>query len=248
MSPERYDIDTIKRFGLFLAWIDAGEDMAGTNYRIEEDDLTEYGDMPEELAKALTRKATAEARIAEAKATEAGLQLKNVKASNDANRVLVISGAIMDTDEVSNVLMRWSRRDPGQDITIYINTPGGSLFDGNALGATLNQLRAKGHKITMFGAGTVMSMGAILMQYADERVLAKDAVFMIHSMSGGTQGQLESVIDMTEMWKSVNDRLLDKLVERATLTKAQLKKKVSRKELFLSAEQALEFGFCDRVE
>lgn len=237
---------------MFLVLLDQGEDMSGTHYPLfqEEDGMTDgIEGLTPELAEALTRKATAEARIAEAKATESKLQLDNVKASNDHNRVLVLSGPILETDEISNILMRWSRRDPKKDITIYMNTPGGSVFDGNALGHTLDQLKAKGHKITIYGTGTVLSMGAVLMQYADERVLAKDAVFMIHSLQGGIQGQsLESVMDMTEMWKEVNDRLLTKLVERSTLTKAVLKKKVARKELFLNSEQALRFGFCDRVE
>jgi ATP-dependent Clp protease protease subunit len=237
-----------QRFGLFLTLLDKGEDMSGTDYTPEEVDVTELEGMSPELDRALVRKTTAEAKIAEQKAKEAALQLKNIEASNDANRVLVISGAILETDEISNVLMRWSRRDPQGDITIYLNTPGGSVFDGNALGHTLDQLRNKGHKVTIYGAGTVLSMGAVLLQYADERVLAKDAVFMIHSLSGGVQGAIESVVDMTEMWKEVNDRLLTKLTERANISKAALARKVRRKELFLSAEEALKMGFCDRIE
>jgi ATP-dependent Clp protease protease subunit len=237
------------RFGMFLVLLDQGEDMAETTYNTEGADLQDIIEgLTPELAAALTRQATANAKIAEHKATEARLQIANIKASNDHNRVLVVSGPILETDEISNVLMRWSRRDPGKDITIYLNTMGGSVFDGNALGHTIDQLRAKGHKVTIFGAGTVLSMGAVLLQYADERVLAKDAVFMIHSLSGNTMGSIESIIDTTEMWKAVNDRLLTKLTERSTMTKATLKKKVARKEWFLTADEALKYGFCDRIE
>lgn len=250
MSAGRYDTSTIAtRMAALTFLLDMGEDMSGTTYDIEEGDLSDATEgMTPELASALTRKATAEAKIAEVKAQEAKMQMQNVKASNDANRVLVVSGPILETNEISNVLMRWSRRDPGKPITIYLNTPGGSVFDGNALGHTLDQLRAKGHRVTIFGAGTVLSMGAVLLQYADERVLAKDAVFMIHSLAGGIQGSLESVTDTTKMWQEVNDRLLTRLTERATITKTALKKKIARKELFLSAEEALKYGFCDRIE
>lgn len=234
---------------MFLALLDAGEDMSGTTYRPEEGDVTDSLEgLTPELAEALTNKARAETRIAVAKAQECELQIKNVKASNDANRVLVISGPILDTEEYGAVLMRWSRRDPKKPITVYLNTPGGSIFDGNALGHTIDQLRAKGHKITIYGSGTVLSMGAVLLQYADERVLAKDSVFMVHSMSGGLSGSIESVVDATKMWEEVNDRLLTKLTERANISKQALKNKVKRKELFLTAEEALKMGFCDRVE
>jgi len=246
----RYETATIaERFAMLLGLLDEGEDMSGTNYTSEEVDLNEILDrLTPELAGALTRKANAEARIAEVKALEAKMQMQNIKASNDVNRVLVVSGPILETDEISNVLMRWARRDPGKPITIYLNTPGGSVFDGNALGHTLDQLRETGIKVTIYGAGTVLSMGAVLLQYADERVLAKDAVFMIHSLSGGTMGPLESIIDTAKMWETVNERLLNKLVERSTMSKASLKKKVSRKEWFLTAEEALKYGFCDRIE
>jgi len=231
VSVERFDPAHIgTRFNMLLALLDKGEDMTGTTYNIsKEDDLaTSNSKRSAELDAALTRKATAEAKIAEAKATEATLQLKNIKASNDYHRELFITGPIMETDDISNTLKRWARRDPGKPITIYLNTPGGSVFDGNALGATIDELRRAGHRVTIVGLGTVLSMGAILLQYADERVLAKDAVFMIHSLSGRASGQLEDVVDTTAMWKEVNDRLLTKLTERANITKAQLKKKVSR--------------------
>jgi ATP-dependent protease ClpP protease subunit len=249
MVTARYDTRTIaRRFGAFLALLDAGADMTGTNYTSEEADLSDLEGLTPELAAALTRKATAESQIAEAKATEAKLQLKNIQASDDYNRVLNIVGPIMETDEYIATLQRWARRDPGKPITIYLSTPGGSIFDSNALGAVIRQLQAKGTKFTIFGQGTVFSMGAVLLQYADERVLAKDAIFMIHSLSGGAHGQIESIMDTTEMWKGVNDRLLDILTERAHITKAALKKKVARKELFLDAAKAFEMGFCDRVE
>lgn len=238
-----------KRFPIFLLMLDAGENGYGTDYYPEEVSLT---DLPEgltpELAEALTRKANADADIALAKATEAAMQLKNIEASNDANRTLILSGPIMDTEEASAVLMRWSRRDPGQPITIHLNTPGGSIFDGNALGATLRQLQRAGHRITIYGSGTVLSMGAVLLQYADERVLDKDTVFMIHSLNAPIMGQLEGIVDTTKMLQEVQERLLDTLASRATISKAKIKQLTRRKELFLGAEAALKYGFCDRVE
>jgi ATP-dependent Clp protease protease subunit len=211
-------------------------------------DLTEG--IPPKLAEALTRKANADAEISEAKAVVEKLNLANIRSGNDQNCVMVLSGPILDTEEPVNILMRWHRRDPGKDITIYVNTPGGSVFDGNALVNCIRKLQAEGHKVTIHGVGTVMSYGAVLLQAADERVLDKDVVFMIHSVAtgGGIQGNVESIIDQTKMMQEVQDRMLDALVSRAKITKTKLKQLTRRKELFLNAQEALKYGFCDRVE
>lgn len=223
---------------------------------VEEDDLSETpGELTPELSAALTRKAQAEARIAETIAKAKDIELKNIKASNDANRVLIIDGPLLDMaeggvscNELRQTLMRWHRRDPGKDITIYMNTQGGSVFDGNTLLNTMKQLRASGHRISIYGSGCVMSLGAILLQAGDERVLDKDTVFMIHSQSGMVGGSMEDRDDQTKMLKGVQDRHLAFLAERSNLTVRQIKAKSRRKDWYLSAEDALQYGFCDRVE
>lgn len=207
------------------------------------------GGLPPELAEALTRKANAEARIAEANAEQVKMQLDNINASNDANRVLVLSGPILETEDAVAVLMRWGRRDPGKDITIHMNTPGGSVFDGNALVACIRALRKAGHKVTIHGAGTVLSYGAVLLQAADVRILDKDVVFMLHSLNAPSiSGQLEQITDTTKMMEAVQDRLLDAMADRATISKTKIKSMTRRKDLYLSAQEAHKFGFCDRVE
>jgi ATP-dependent Clp protease protease subunit len=205
--------------------------------------------LPPELAEALTRKANAEAKIAEANAEQVKMQLDNIMASNDRNRVLVLSGPILETEEACAILMRWGRRDPGKDITIYMNTPGGSVFDGNALVACIRALRKAGHKVTIYGAGTVLSYGAVLLQAADVRILDKDVVFMLHSLNAPhITGQLESITDTTKMLEAVQDRLLEVMAERATISKTKIKQLTRRKDLYLSAQEAHKYGFCDRVE
>jgi ATP-dependent Clp protease protease subunit len=253
---ERDRLGADQRFGLFLLLLDKGEDMSGTDYVSEEGTLKEIEGMSPELDKALIRKTVAEAQIAEAKAQEAKLQLNNIEATNDANRVLIIDGPILDLgdgggvsmNECSQVLMRWSRRDPGKDITIYMNTQGGSVFDGNTFIHTIQQLQAKGHKVTIYGHGCVMSLGAVILQAADERVLAKDTVFMIHSQSGVVGGSTEDREDQEKMLKGVQERHLTFLAERSTMSLRQLKTKTRRKDWYLSAQEALQYGFCDRVE
>lgn len=204
--------------------------------------------MTPELAEALTRKANAEADISESKLAVDSMNLDNIRSGNDQNRVMILSGPILDTEDAVAILMRWSRRDPGKPITIYLNTPGGSVFDGNALVACIRELQGRGHKITIHGVGMVMSYGSVLLQAADERILDKDVVFMIHALNAPIAGALDQIQDQTKMLQEVQERLLDALASKANITKAKIKQLTRRKELFLSAQDALKYGFCDRVE
>jgi ATP-dependent Clp endopeptidase proteolytic subunit ClpP len=196
------------------------------------------------LAKAIVAKAEAEAYVANVNASM-------IKAGNDVNRTLVIDGAILDTEAQCNTLMRWNRMEPKCDIRILVNTPGGSIFDGNVLVSTIKDLQRKGHKFTIKGAGAVFSFGAVLLSVGDRRILDKDAVVMIHSlqaMGQGLTGSMESVADQTEMLRQVNNRLLGALAERSNLSREKLEEMTLRKDLFLSASEALKYGFCDEIE
>lgn len=251
--------DLFREHAIACMLIDAGE-VFGTltlpTYEEEEDDVGDGYELTPELEKALVRKANAEARIAETIAKAKDIEFKNIKASDDANRVLMIDGPIIDMDggvscqALRATLMRWHRRDPGKDITVYLNTQGGSVFDGNTLMHTFKELRDSGHKVTIKGQGCVMSLGAIFLQGASEgeRVLDKDTVFMIHSQSGMVGGSMDDRQDQERMLKGVQDRHLDLLAERSNLTKRQIINKTKRKDWFMSAQEALAQGFCDRVE
>jgi len=188
---------------------------------------------------------------AESEAYMAKMNADLVKAGNEVNRTLVIDGAILDTEAQCNTLMRWNRMDPGCDIRILVNTPGGSVFDGNVLVSTIKDLQRKGHKFTIKGAGAVFSFGAVLLAVGDRRILDKYAVVMIHSlqaMGQGLTGSMESVADQTEMLRQVNNRLLSVLAERSNLSKEKLEEMTLRKDLFLDANDALKYGFCDEIE
>lgn len=202
---------------------------------------------PEEkkaLREAIIAKAEAEAYMANANASI-------IKNGNDENRTMVIDGAIMDTEGYCNTLMRWSRATPGCDIRILLNTPGGSIFDGNALVSTIKDLQRKGHKFTVKGTGAVFSYGAVLLAMGDRRIMDRDAVLMIHSLQAvgrGLTGSMESVEDQTEMLKQVNTRLLRILAEKSNLSQDKLAELTLRKDFYCGSEDCLRYGFCDEVE
>jgi ATP-dependent Clp endopeptidase proteolytic subunit ClpP len=147
-----------------------------------------------------------------------------------------------------DMLEHWERRDPGEPITIRINSPGGSVLDGFALLDTILRLRRKGHKVTTHGIGMIASMATILMQAGDERVLDHNAWFMIHEVSAGVQGKASEMEDQMKFTMKLQERLLDILAERSTLSKTQIKKRWKKTDDWMSAEEALKLGFVDRVE
>jgi len=86
------------------------------------------------------------------------------------------------------------------------------------------------------------------MQAADERVLDKDTVFMIHSHAGVVGGSTEDRADQEKMLKEVQERHLEFLASRSNMTVRELRNKTRRKDWYLSADEALKYGFIDRVE
>lgn len=160
----------------------------------------------------------------------------------------VITGTA--ADQYIGALEHWERRDPGEDILITINSPGGSVTDGLALYDTIMRLRRKGHKVTTRGMGLVASMAAVLLQAGDHRIIDQRAKLMIHE--GATTMRGSMTVGEADDYRAVHDMLLDDiatiLTERSKLTKAQLKQKWRRKDWYLSAAEALKYGFADVIE
>jgi ATP-dependent Clp endopeptidase proteolytic subunit ClpP len=141
----------------------------------------------------------------------------------------------------------WSRRNPGSDITIVFNSPGGGVFPGFALFDHIQALRAKGHKVITEARGMVASMGTILLQAGDERVVGPNAHVMIHEVSAQALGKTSELEDTVQLVNRLQDKALDALGERSTMTKRQIKAKWKRKDWWLDAEEAVELGFADRI-
>jgi ATP-dependent Clp endopeptidase proteolytic subunit ClpP len=141
----------------------------------------------------------------------------------------------------------WARRDAGQPIKLIFNSPGGSVFDGLALFDYLLELRADGHQITTVGMGMAASMGGILLQAGTHRVLAPNAYMLIHEISSLAWGGASELEDEVAFVKRLQDRILDILAERSTMTRQQIARKWKRKDWWLDAPEALRLGFVDEV-
>ena len=141
----------------------------------------------------------------------------------------------------------WHRIDPECPITFIINSPGGDIIAGFHLFDTLRWLSDEGHSITTIGLGMAASMGGVILQAGDLRIMGPRSSLLIHEaqfVAGGSMGDIE---DTVEFVKSLQNRILDIFAARSTLTKTQIRSRWKRKDWWLTANESLKFGFVDEV-
>lgn len=215
----------------------------------------------EARTRAETRRIEALAQVAEAKAELAAIALNRERdkrekelAADDFHRVYVFDSDVTAGSVKKCVaqLAEWSRKEPRCDIEIQINSPGGSIFDGFALVDFIRGLRTQGHEITMVAYGMAASMGGVLLQAADNRVMGENAFLLIHEGSLGAIGDFGDVEDRVELMKQLHERILTLFVERATpinpkTTRTFIRNRWKRKDWWLSAEDAAALGFVDEI-
>ena len=142
-------------------------------------------------------------------------------------------------------LLFLQNEDPKKDIQLYINSPGGSVYDGMAIYDTINHIKCD---VSTVGIGLQASMGAFLLSSGNKgkRFLLPHAKVMIHQPSSGTRGKVSDMeIDLKE---SLNIRkLLNEILAKNTGQKiSQIEKDVDR-DYWMTADEAVSYGIADKV-
>lgn len=154
----------------------------------------------------------------------------------------------------------WHRADEHCPMNIIVNSPGGSLIDGMHL---FDQIAAyskrvwdtredipKGtHDTTVTVRGYAASMGGILLQAADNRVIGPESYLMIHEASTMCRGKVGELQDEVDFMTKVSDQITDIFVRRTggKTSKAKFNALWKRKDVWLTAPEALKYGFVDRI-
>ena len=128
---------------------------------------------------------------------------------------------------------------------MVFNSPGGSVLDGLALFDYLRQLRQAGHHVTTVALGRAASMGAVLLQAGDRRLIGENAFMLVHEVSHLSAGKVSELEDNVDFTRRLQKRLLAILASRSTLSDAQIARRWARKEWWLDASEAVELGFAD---
>lgn len=135
--------------------------------------------------------------------------------------------------------------DPKKDIMLYINSPGGSVYDGLAIYDTMMHLKCD---VATVGIGMQASMGAFLLSSGTKgkRSILPHSTVMIHQPSSGAQGKITDIeIDLKEGLRL--KKLLNEILAKNTgKTIAQIEKDSDR-DYWMSAEEAKKYGIVDAV-
>ncbi|MFP4380628.1 MAG: ATP-dependent Clp endopeptidase proteolytic subunit ClpP [Candidatus Sumerlaeia bacterium] len=135
--------------------------------------------------------------------------------------------------------------DPDKDITLYINSPGGSVTAGLAIYNTMQFIKPDVNTTVM---GQAASMGAVLLAAGahGKRFALPDSRILIHQPLGGFQGQVSDVEIHTKEMLRVKKRLTEILVEH-TGQDVEKVERDSDRDYFMSPEEACEYGLIDEV-
>ena len=142
-------------------------------------------------------------------------------------------------------LLHLAYQNPDEDIKLYINSPGGSVYDGLAIYDTMNFVKADVQTIVM---GMAASMGSFLLTAGakGKRFALPNAEIMIHQPLGGAQGQATEIEIAARHILKTRDRLNKILAER-TGQPIEIIEKDTDRDNFMSAEEAKAYGLIDEV-
>ena len=162
-------------------------------------------------------------------------------------RIIFLSEEVNDVTAslVVAQLLFLDAEDPGKDIYLYINSPGGSVTAGMAIYDTMQYIKSDVNTICI---GMAASMGAFLLSSGKKgkRFALPNSTIMIHQPLGGVQGQASDIKIHTEYLLKVKSMLNKILSENTGKPLEQIEKDTDR-DNFLSASDAKEYGLIDGV-
>lgn len=142
-------------------------------------------------------------------------------------------------------LLFLANEDPKRDIKLYINSPGGSVYDGLAIIDTMNYIKPD---VQTIGIGLQASMGAMLLACGakGKRFVLPNARIMIHQPSSGTEGKITDQEIALKEGVYLKRRLVEIFAERTGKSVKQVEKDMDR-DNWMGAEEAKEYGIVDEV-
>jgi ATP-dependent Clp protease, protease subunit len=162
-------------------------------------------------------------------------------------RVIFLVGPV--NDQMANLivaqLLFLESENPDKDISLYINSPGGSVSAGLAIFDTMNFIKPD---VSTLCTGMAASMGAFLLAAGakGKRFSLPNSRIMIHQPSGGSQGQASDIEIQAKEILYLRERLNHILAERTGKTMEQIHKDTDR-DRFMSGDEAAEYGLIDKV-
>ncbi len=162
-------------------------------------------------------------------------------------RIVFLGGPI--NDQVANTviaqLLYLESENPDKDISLYINSPGGSVTATMAMLDTMNYVQSHIQTICI---GMAASGAAVLLSAGEEgkRFCLENSEVMIHQPHGGAEGQATDIEIRAEWYAKIKERINEILAENTGQTLEKIEDDVER-DFFMSAEEAKEYGIIDEI-
>ncbi len=142
-------------------------------------------------------------------------------------------------------LLHLAYEDPKKDISLYINSPGGSVYDGLAILDTMNFIKPD---VATYGLGLQASFGAVLLASGakGKRFVLPNSRVMIHQPHSGTQGVVtDQEITLRESVR-IKDLLIDIMTKQTGQKRSRIKDDTER-DFWMNAEEAVAYGVADKI-
>ena len=163
------------------------------------------------------------------------------------DRIIVLSDEVNDATAslVVAQLLYLEGQDPEKDISLYINSPGGSVTAGFAIYDAMQYIKCDVSTICM---GMAASMGAFLLSSGakGKRFALPNSEIMIHQPSGGAQGQATEIEITAKQILKIRERL-NKILADNTGKPIDIIAKDTERDNFMSADEALDYGLVDKI-
>ncbi len=162
------------------------------------------------------------------------------------NRIIMLSGEINDSmADVIIAQLLYLDSVSHDDISIYINSPGGVITSGMAIYDTMNFIKSS---VCTICVGMAASMAAFLLACGEKgkRFCLPNAEVMIHQPLGGAQGQATEIKIAAEHILKCKEKL-NKILAKQTGKSLKAIEKDTDRDYFLSSEEALEYGLIDKI-
>jgi ATP-dependent Clp protease protease subunit len=161
---------------------------------------------------------------------------------------IIFLGTPID-DQIANLtvaeLLHLESEDPGRDISVYINCPGGSVYAGLAIYDTMQFVKPE---IATIGVGIAMSLGALLLAAGakGKRMALPNAKILIHQLWGGFEGQATD-IEIHAREAIALKRRMEEIIAQHTGQPLEAVSKDMERDYFMTAEEAKDYGIIDNV-
>ena len=163
------------------------------------------------------------------------------------DRIIMLTGEVNDAmaSVVVAQLLYLEGQDPEKDISVYINSPGGSVTSGLAIYDTMQYIRCDVSTICM---GMAASMGAFLLSAGTKgkRFALPNSDIMIHQPSGGAQGQVTDINIHAQHILDIKKRL-NEILAKNTGQPLEVIQRDTERDNFMSAQEAVELGLIDKA-